>query len=323
MISYNDDARKFLGVDVWHKLGYTGKGIAVGSGERYDDEGSHGWMVKTVINEVAPDATVHYIPIHDEAMQYSMFSDKRLDEMDELGVSVWTVSVTGFTPSSKTFPEKFLDSLKRRIHFAAIGNDGTHDPGGMPNSPHFYGVGAIRISNWNGQPEREPFSSYSDHLDFMCWDEWSMWDHPLDSEGTSFASPALAGMCALVNQFFLKKAGHVLSSEEMYRFLKDNTTDMQVEGWDRPTGWGYVTLPHPSKINVSKYTTIAKKENSIMFPDTRTHWAKDVINQCKEWGVVNGRDDGKFHPNDNMTRAEYCQSVVNLIESIKAGKIKI
>ena len=72
MISYNNDARAFHNIDAWHRAGYTGKGIAVGSGETFHEEGSHGWMVKTVINEVAPDAAVHYIPIHDEAMQYSM-----------------------------------------------------------------------------------------------------------------------------------------------------------------------------------------------------------------------------------------------------------
>lgn len=320
MISYNNDARAFHNIDAWHRAGYTGKGIAVGSGETFHEEGSHGWMVKTVINEVAPDAAVHYIPIHDEAMQYSMFSDKRLDEMDELGVSVWTVSVTGFTPSQKTFPPKFLDSLNRRIHFAAIGNDGIRDPGGMPNSPHFYGVGAIRISNWNGQPEREPFSSYSDHLDFMAWDEWSMWETNLDSEGTSFASPCVAGMCALINQFFLEKAGHVLSSEEMYKFLKDHTVDMMTEGWDRPSGWGYIVLPDPQDIDIEKYTIITK-EDIDMFEDTVGHWAEKHIENCAELGLVKGMDDGLFHPDEKITRAEAATMFDRLVQLVKSGKI--
>ncbi|MBQ8540585.1 MAG: S-layer homology domain-containing protein [Clostridia bacterium] len=51
---------------------------------------------------------------------------------------------------------------------------------------------------------------------------------------------------------------------------------------------------------------IEKKEvvNVDKFTDIKGHWAEDIINQAAEEGVVNGREDGTFGPDEPITRAE-------------------
>lgn len=58
---------------------------------------------------------------------------------------------------------------------------------------------------------------------------------------------------------------------------------------------------------ISPFTSIgsaAAAPNSINFSDTQGHWAQQSINKWVENGVLNGYEDGTFHPNEGITRAE-------------------
>ena len=49
----------------------------------------------------------------------------------------------------------------------------------------------------------------------------------------------------------------------------------------------------------------ASKATIQLFPDVQeTAWYAEAVNWAKANGIVVGRDDGLFHPNDNVTRAE-------------------
>lgn len=50
-----------------------------------------------------------------------------------------------------------------------------------------------------------------------------------------------------------------------------------------------------------------------IFPDTGSHWARDYIAYLADCGVVNGSDDGNFHPNDSMTRTEFAIMLCNYL----------
>jgi N-acetyl-anhydromuramyl-L-alanine amidase AmpD len=41
-----------------------------------------------------------------------------------------------------------------------------------------------------------------------------------------------------------------------------------------------------------------------LFPDMKGHWAKDYVEACAEQGLLKGREDGLFHPDEYLTRAE-------------------
>lgn len=47
------------------------------------------------------------------------------------------------------------------------------------------------------------------------------------------------------------------------------------------------------------------------FTDVQGHWGAPAINTLAQYKYVNGRDDGKFYPNDNITRAEAITMLMN------------
>lgn len=54
------------------------------------------------------------------------------------------------------------------------------------------------------------------------------------------------------------------------------------------------------------------------FNDTKDHWAASYINACAAKGLVEGKGDGKFAPDANITRAELA-TLINRITGAKAG----
>ncbi len=66
------------------------------------------------------------------------------------------------------------------------------------------------------------------------------------------------------------------------------------------------------------------KENGVMedkFLDCVGHYAEKHIEALKKCGIINGRDDGMFHPNEDITRAEAAMMVANALQY--AGIIKL
>ena len=52
--------------------------------------------------------------------------------------------------------------------------------------------------------------------------------------------------------------------------------------------------------------------------DIKGHWADEYITACYEAGYVQGKGEGRFAPNANITRAEVC-TLINRITGAKAG----
>ncbi len=49
------------------------------------------------------------------------------------------------------------------------------------------------------------------------------------------------------------------------------------------------------------------------FPDAAGHWALEEIRACSEAGVLKGRGDGLFHPDECATRAELAAALARLL----------
>ncbi|OEF96577.1 S-layer homology domain-containing protein [Desulfuribacillus alkaliarsenatis] len=66
---------------------------------------------------------------------------------------------------------------------------------------------------------------------------------------------------------------------------------------------------------IARYQQLAllsEAESAKAFPDIAEHWAVKEIAAVKSQNIVNGYEDGKFRPNDNLTRAEAVK-VINLM----------
>lgn len=57
--------------------------------------------------------------------------------------------------------------------------------------------------------------------------------------------------------------------------------------------------------NDSGYIMAVAVGEKIKFNDIKNHWAKECICDMAEKGIINGRSDTVFAPNDNITRAEF------------------
>lgn len=49
------------------------------------------------------------------------------------------------------------------------------------------------------------------------------------------------------------------------------------------------------------------------FPDHADAWDADELDALKTYGLLNGKPDGLFHPDDPLTRAEFCQMLYNML----------
>lgn len=60
--------------------------------------------------------------------------------------------------------------------------------------------------------------------------------------------------------------------------------------------------------------TLMTNANTVTFPDTQNHWAKNTIEWAVENGLAKGYEDGTFRPNQMVTEAEF---ITLLIRSFK------
>ena len=298
MFTQNDALRDFHGITAWHKAGYTGKGMVAGLGEDFTTGGTrtHAYQTYEVLKEVAPDCDVAYIDTFGTYDENYMLEQTNL--MRELGVCVWSISQGLNEPDATPINEYKAAPFERVKDFCfcccAIGNDSFNSIQNLAKAPFVYGVGAIKLLY--GEPTPEHFSSEStEHLDFCACDRWHVSSG--DLSGTSFSSPALEGMTVLVQQFFKEKTGKVLSSEAMYRFLKDNTVDFWYDGKDNKTGWGYIVLPDPATIRVEDYiVTDEETEAKVAAAST---WAQEAWRKAILKGITDGTN-----PQGDITREQ-------------------
>lgn len=308
----NDPFRDFHGVTAWHKAGYTGRRGLSASGEEFaKDPYGHAGMTRDAFKEIAPDRDLIYISCSGKVPD----NYKRMaEQIKEKGVDSMFMSfrIDGYNP--KDYDPIFEPVSDFCSIYNSIGNDAAENFSTATRSAYIHGVGAIMLDSF-GHIERAGYSSIAEEIDFMALTD--LYIQRTRFDGTSCSAPVLCGMAALVNDFFIDKTGKPLTNEAMYRFFKDNTVDMEKTGHDTKTGWGYVVLPPPEAVDIDRYAEIGKtiepetdknevEEIEMGFVDTKGHWAEKYIDACVSAGLVNGKDDGLFHPDDNITRAEVC-----------------
>lgn len=277
---YKEEALEFLGITKWHKLGYTGKGIKIMSDEKICEKysknvispkgvkskRSHGDEVMAHIKLVAPDAE-HIAYPFSGSFGSDTYKCDCVEYIKNNNVHVFTTSCLSSSINSgkELAMQDCIDS--GCIFFAAAGNDGSINKGddtavmGEARSDKYLAIGGIK-PKFTGKYDEEDnpiydwdnlykvgYSSEGKELDYVTVAEI------MGVSGTSFCSPVFAGMVALVQQFFLEKAGRTLTREEMITFINDNLIDTDIEGFDIRTGYGLFILPEPSEIRISNYVT--------------------------------------------------------------------
>ncbi len=124
------------------------------------------------------------------------------------------------------------------------------------------------------------------------------------------------------NTAVMNSAGNVTVSATVYNIAdvkgETKTKTITVSGDGSGGGGdGVVSRPSPSGTSANPSTSNvppapSQKPNTGSFSDTANHWADKEINQLKALGIVEG-DNGKYYPDDSITRAEFATLIVRAI----------
>ena len=145
-----------------------------------------------------------------------------------------------------TFAEQ---GLVPPIVVAATGNDGE----GIIDSPAA-DLRVIAVGSWNPKTEQvSDFSNYGKEIDFVAPGEHletvlQGGKFGQAGAGTSFASPQVAGLVALIvsTQPKLKDLGVDAVREKIKKCF---SVDVGKEGFDNKTGWGLIKIPDPERVD--------------------------------------------------------------------------
>ena len=336
------------GIINWHKQGYTGKGVKIANIEKcntnvwylkktvndpflnakQEKENSHGNQTLNVIHQVAPDAEFYTLP---RGGTYTMndatgsLIEKSLPYMIAEGIHLVNASVGG--TNNKTLNEAILNVQKHGTTFVcSAGNSGDRGVSPYARSGVWIAIGAVVLNN-REEIKLTTYSSIDKAVDFVQFSEIYVndvrkgyEDRTIYRSGTSFSSPLLTGMLALVQQFFKGITGQFLKQNELYQFMMDNSVDLGDVGKDTKYGHGLFVLPNPDDIDVSKYAELPIEggDNMETFPDLDGHWGEKYIRYWVEKGLFDGYEDGTIKPDRPLTRAELAK-VLYYYDKLREG----
>ena len=254
---YIKEQNRYCYIDKFHNKGITGKGIVIWNCEARTP--SHGEITERRIFDAAPDVeviTCGYNLVADDTRVYTHtvdFEEKTYDIEDfiyEKKIRILTKSVGGSTAKDRAVSH-YWNKLKEKynlIFFTAAGNEGAKSIGGAFPPDVAMLVGACDLVK--GKPKRAGYSSVGEDIDFMGFT--GIWN------GTSFASPYIAGMAALLCQVKPN-----ITQYEVYEYFKDNAVDLEGQGFDNNTGYGLVKMGEIGMVSEMEDGVITKTKIKV------------------------------------------------------------
>ena len=240
----------------WNEAGWDGTGITVWDLESMN---THGTMTRKRIFDGAPNCNVLNYGL---SMRYSggeileeyvlMEDGTKLSADDFVknnDISIFSHSHNGRSDKKQGIVD-FYKNLKEKYNLAlfnSAGNDGSQGVrgGAMPESISIY-VGACMAFAENYDDIRMcTYSSIGDEYEEV---DFSTFVGPAGWSGTSFSTPYLAGIAALLQQRY----GRDITQDEIYTYLKMcckpiDSGHMCDEKYDMWSGYGIPILPEVSK----------------------------------------------------------------------------
>ena len=260
MLKENDAIRKLLNVDVWHKAGYTGKGTTLvildsskgkprkGMECYYTDvfgtatESGHSSNVGQIAHEFAFEGKILYFDNTRNQDAVFLVVEKLAIEGK---VDVINVSLAGLygaeTPNYLRYKE--LCEKYNITMVCAVGNDYYENRISYPAAYDFtIAVGSasaktLKVSSFSNKGMEIDIASPSGVS--IINSEGVIWQ----PSGTSYTSPITAALLLIYNQYLKENGLVTLKPEESRKLLRENSRDIEEEGFDIKTGHGLSCLP--------------------------------------------------------------------------------
>lgn len=222
---YNNQTLKFHGVIEWHDMGYKGNGINILNLEGLTD---HGKKTLSMIKLVAPEANIYWCSLNirimsDDIVWFSATINDKEYDLDEFKVFLKNIDIVTLSKSSD-YGELNDILLDNCVCLTSAGNIGLDGLSGAFDGKAI-DVGAIYLIN--NTIKRESYSSIN--CDFATLHGYY--------EGTSFSSPVLTGMVALIMQRY-----NIKSQDKIVEMLKKISIDAGEIGFDEDFGFGIPVL---------------------------------------------------------------------------------
>jgi len=152
-----------------------------------------------------------------------------------------TNNINFYDFQSPSIAQKYQETRDEgMLHFASAGNDAVQHVEYPASLPSVHAVTAISrtgnqasFSSWGAEVT---FTAPGDDLfttDRTGSDGWTSGDYAPDVWGTSFSSPMIAGVAAL-----LVSEASSLDADEVDALLRSSALDLGAPGWDQIYGWG-------------------------------------------------------------------------------------
>lgn len=294
MIAKNDEERRRTNADIWHKAGYTGKGIHIvmidlkatphahmtyATAPFADKERiSHGTNTTQVAHEFAPDARITMLYSGDDCREWFK---QHAREIDVVNISLSTIKAG----AEHSFG--FLEEYEHIPVFCSSGNDSERDENGV-NYPAAFDW-TIAVGAYEDKDEAlAHYSNGGEKLDLLGFTDIYVWNgdkNELKYNGTSTSSPQVAGSIACYIQY-LKENEIDYDRETIREFIHEHAIDIGEKGFDYASGWGLFRLP-------AEIPTVEKKPVEEVKPVVKYKLMIDAGHGGKDPGAVSqyGHED--------------------------------
>ena len=285
----NEELFSRLNIDDWQDAGYTGDGVYILVNDRgslydrqrltvdvyrapYEINKTHAGSVVDIIQQIAPDAHIIYVPAHYKSHE-SMFHLAA-----NYGVQLVNHSMSPHDPDTE------IAEAHNILLIGAAGN--TTGQVNYLNSDSWVSVGAALDDD-----TRAGYSSYGQGLDVMSYTGINVCKYNFCArgaetyfQGTSASTPMVTGMMALYYQQYFEHHNRFPTNDEARAFIYSNTKDLEQQGYDIYTGHGLFILPEIGQNYI--YHPTNKLAVLMERPDGQRVWVhKDyVIESINDFG---------------------------------------
>src|SRR5660398_255575 len=287
---------------------------------------------------------VKVMPVHLSDADHFALSDELKGIMWALDHGADIINISAGSLESSALEQEVMQQVREAgiLVVAAAGNGGEAGPVQYPAAySEVLAVGATDFDD-----DRASFSSGGEGLGMMapggalvCYGANEV-SYFLDrASGTSFAAPLVSGAAAL-----LLSVDPTLSPQELTTILTSSAEDLGPAGWDEDYGWGQLdaaaavaslngggapsttTTTAPSTTTTTttvppSTTTTAPSTTTTTIPRTfftdvePDHPYYVAIVASARAGVVSGYGDGRFGPDDALTRQQFTKMILRTLKA--------